>query len=435
MSCCARLRSGRRDGSCRLRLVLHARLDGAIRLNVRGEPFAPVRELRSRSKSPRSRQRSLRSTCAMAFAAIIVAAPSAFAQSARESAPSWQYGGFIDAAYLFDSNHPSNRRFRSRGTTAHVDEVDLNMAGLYLNKPAAFVSPLGLELTVHAGKDAEVFGFSATAPNLEGADVLRHLGPTNVSYLAPVGNGLTVQAGIFNSLIGYDSLYAKNNLTYTRPWGADFTPYLMLGANASYPITEKLVATACITNGYWHLARANDVPSSCAQLTYKPIDHVAVKQTVLYGPHQADTSLTLWRVLADTIAEYRNDTWTSAFEFFIGTERVAGAGDPRALWLSAQLPFHWLVHPRFGVTIRPELYWDRDGRTTGFRQTVVANTAMVEYRVRFRDASAIVRLEQRVDYSRGREGGFFYGDDNRLVPRQHIVVLALILTFDGAFRP
>ena len=72
------------------------------------------------------------------------------------------------------------------------------------------------------------FGFSATAPNIGGSGLLRHLGLANVSYVLPAGKGLTVQGGIFGSVIGYDSLYARDNLNYTRPWGADFTPYLML---------------------------------------------------------------------------------------------------------------------------------------------------------------------------------------------------------------
>ena len=59
------------------------------------------------------------------------------------------------------------------------------------------------------------------------------------TYLAPAGKGLAFQAGIFTSFIGYDSLYAKDNVNYTRPWGADFTPYLMMGVNASYPISEN----------------------------------------------------------------------------------------------------------------------------------------------------------------------------------------------------
>ncbi len=107
------------------------------------------------------------------------------------------------------------------------------MGAIYLRKTASEGSPWGTELTLQAGKDRQ-FWILATVPNLPGSDWLQ-IGPTNVSYLAPVGKGLTLQGGIFSSLIGYDSLYAKDNFTYTRPWGADFTPYFMLGVNASYP--------------------------------------------------------------------------------------------------------------------------------------------------------------------------------------------------------
>ena len=113
------------------------------------------------------------------------------------------------------------------------------MAGAYLKKKASELSRWGAEVLVQGGKDEEIFGFSATAPNLAGADVLGHFGLANVSYLAPVGTGLTIQGGIFASFIGYDSLYAKDNMNYTRPWGADFTPYLMTGVNASYAVSDK----------------------------------------------------------------------------------------------------------------------------------------------------------------------------------------------------
>ncbi len=164
------------------------------------------------------------------------------------------------------------------GTTFHVNEWDVNMAALYLKKAASERSRWGTELTLQAGEDSKVFGFSATAPNLPGSNWLRHLGPTNISYLAPVGKGLTLQGGIFSSFIGYDSLYSKDNFTYTRPWGADFTPYLMLGVNAQYPFTDKLSGTLFVVNGYWHLADANSVPSSGGQLAYKPTDHLTLKQ-------------------------------------------------------------------------------------------------------------------------------------------------------------
>ena len=171
------------------------------------------------------------------------AAPNQTVQPPVPKPLTWQYGAFIDLGRLFSSTSPSNHLFRNRGTTPRLDKWDLNMTGAYVKKAASETSRAGVELTVQEGHDSEIFGFSATAPNIGGADWLLHLGPTNVSYLAPVGKGLTIQGGIFASVIGYDGLYAKDNFSYTRPWTGDYTPYFMLGVNASYPVTSRLTAT------------------------------------------------------------------------------------------------------------------------------------------------------------------------------------------------
>lgn len=351
----------------------------------------------------------------------------------------WQYGGFIDAAYLWDFNDPANHLFRSRGTAYKVNEPILNMTAAYIRKIANESSRWGFELTAQAGQDTRVFGFSATAPNLPGSTALRHLGPTDVSYLAPVGKGLTLQAGIFPSLIGYDSLYAKDNFNYTRPWGADLTPYLMFGVNASYPVTEKVTLTGFVVNGYWHLADANPVPCVGGQVVYKATGHTTFKQTLLIGPHQSDTALEFWRLLSDSIVEWKSNRLTTAFEYHVGEEKVVDVGNPRALWMAAQLPFHWVFTPHWSATVRPEVYWDRDGRATGFSQTVKAVTTTLELRVPYRQANAILRLEHRYDDSRGPSGGFFHDGEVApgvvgLTPGQHLLTLGVILTFDGKFR-
>ena len=350
----------------------------------------------------------------------------------------WQYGAFVDAAYLKDFNDPANDLFRSRGTTYKVDEPIVNMTAAYLRKTPTEASRWGVEMTFQAGQDSRVFGFSATAPNLPGSQGLRHLGPTDVSYLAPIGKGLTIQGGIFPSLIGYDGLYAKDNFNYTRPWGADFTPYLMLGINASYPVSDRLTATGFVVNGYWHLGNANAVPSFGGQLAYKATGHVNLKQTVMFGPHQANTSVDSWRVLSDTIAEYKAERLTTAFEYHVGTEKAADTGN-HAVWMATQLPIHFVLSKHWSLTERPEVYWDNSGRITGFAQTVKANTATLEYRLPFQKAAAIVRLEHRVDDSRGPQGGFFITHSNTpgvvgLTPTQHLLAIALIFTFDSSFR-
>jgi hypothetical protein len=381
------------------------------------------------------------SVCALTHPRMTLAQtqPTAAAKQLQPEAPHWQYAGFLDVGHLRDFNAPSNHRFRNRGTTPRVDELDVNMAGIGIKKQASESSRWGTELTAQAGKDSELFGFSATAPNLRGANWLRHLGPTNVSYLAPLGTGVTLQGGIFNSLIGYDSLYAKDNFAYTRPWGADYTPYLMLGMNASYAFNKNVAATFVVVNGYWHLAHANDVPSIGGQVAYKASDRVSMKETVLYGPHQSNTSLEFWRVLSDSIVERKDDRVTTAVEFQIGAEHVDEPATPRALWMSAQVPVRWAVHGTWSVTVRPEFAWDRDGRWIGAPQSVKAFTTALEYRVPYRRTQAIVRLEHRYDDSRGPGGGFFDGAEVRpgvvgLTPQQHLVTVAMIVAFDSAAR-
>lgn len=360
------------------------------------------------------------------------------AEQSPSAAPQslWKYNGFLDAGYLLDFNHPANHLFRDRGTTFRVDEVDLNVAGAGVKKDATQDSRWGMEFSVQGGKDSANFGFSATAPNVNGSDALRHFGAANVSYLASVGNGLTIQGGLFSSFIGYDSLYAKDNFNYTRPWGADYTPYLMFGVNASYPFSKKVTVTGFVINDYFHLAHPNNVPSFGGQLSYAATEHVNFKETMLYGAHQPDTALEFWRFFSDSILEWKKEKVTTAFEYQVGTEKVNVTGTPRALWMSAQLPFHRVIRGPWSGTLRPEVAWDRDGRWTGSQQTIKAFTTTLEYRVPYWKTNTIVRLEYRVDDSRGSGGGFFRGalispGVTALVPTQQLLAVGVIFTFES----
>jgi len=336
---------------------------------------------------------------------------------------------------LLDFNHPENRVFHSRGTTWHTDRPHINGAAFYLRKKADEQSRWGVEVTAQAGKDVELFGFSATAPNMSGFKFLRHLGPTNVSYLAPVGKGLTIQGGIFSSFIGYDSLYAKDNFNYTRPWGADFTPYFMMGVNVSYPFTKKVTGTFFVVNGYWHLATANHVPTWGGQAAISATSHLTVKQTVLVGPHQSNTAFKFWRFLSDTIVEHKTEKRTIGFETNFSTENVDAPNTPRAWWFSAQLPMRWSLNPRWAVAVRPEVAWDSQGRWTLARQTVTAITTTLEYKLPYKASNTIFRLEHRYDRSTGPDGGFFRGGLVSpgvigLTPGQHLLIFATIFTLD-----
>lgn len=76
---------------------------------------------------------------------------------------------------------------------------------------------------------------------------------------------------------------------------------------------------------------------------------------------------------------------------------------------------------------------------TGLQQTVKANTTTLEYRIPCHDFGAILRVEHRIDDSRGPGGGFFRGGEVTpgvvgLTPRQNLLTFGVIVTLDSQIR-
>lgn len=350
----------------------------------------------------------------------------------------WHYGAYLDVNYNIDFNYPNNHLFRSRGTTPRVNEFNPDMGLVYLRKDATEGSRWGMEFGAQGGQDSKNFAFLQGESKVAGADTLRHFSRANLSYLAPVGGkDLTVTAGLFNSLIGYESLYAKDNFNYSRSWMADNTPYMMFGVNARYPINEQLTASVYVINAYFHLAHPNDQPSYGGQLAWKPTSRITLTETLYYGPAQSNTAVEFWRLYSNSIAEWKGDDLTLALSYDFGTENIAGQpNSPRAFVTAAALFTRWHIEGPWSAAVRPEFYWDRNGRWTGNEQFVRAITSTLEYKVPYDWMNATFRLEHRYDESTGVQGGFFKNGnfsngEPMLTPGQHLIFFALLWTFDS----
>jgi hypothetical protein len=357
---------------------------------------------------------------------------------AHETATSdWHYGAYVDLSYIVNFNFPENHLWRSRSTAFRHNELAPNMGYVYVRKDSGELSRWGMELGAQGGYDSKDFGYLQGERKVDGSDTWRHLQRANVSYLAPVGNGLTMTAGLFNSLIGYESLYAKDNASYTRSWIADYSPYMMFGVNAKYPVNERLTVAAFVINGYFHLSHPNDQPSYGGQWVYKMTSRLTATQTLYWGPDQTRTSLEFWRLYGNHILEWKGDDLTLAVSYDVGTERIAGQpGSPRTFAMGGNMVAKWHVAGLWSLAVRPEFYWDRNGRWTGQEQFVKAVTSTVEYKVPYRWTTAIVRLEHRYDESTGAGGGFFLRGESSpgilgLGSTQQLVLLALLWSFDS----
>jgi hypothetical protein len=349
----------------------------------------------------------------------------------------WHVSAYLDLAYIVDFNFPDNHRWRSRTTSSRFNEFAPNMGFVNVHKDMTTDSRWGMELGMQGGYDSKDFAFLPNEPDVGGADTLRHVQRANVSYLAPVGNGLVIQAGLFNSFLGYESLYAKDNANYTRSWIADNTPYMMFGINARYTVNERLTVAGFIVNGYYHLSHPNDQPSYGAQVVYQPTAQLTVTETLYAGPDQSNTTLEFWRFYLNSIIERKTDDVLLALSYDIGTESIANQpGAPRTFVMGGNIVGRWRIDNHWAVALRPEFYWDRNGRWTGHEQLVKAMTTTLEYAVPFGWTRTRMRAEYRWDESTGAGGGFFKGGDAApgtpgLTASQHLLLLALLWSFDS----
>ena len=379
---------------------------------------------------------------------VALVSPTAYAQGVSESdlspmtdkavsSSSWRYGAYLDIGGIVNFNVPENGLWRSRTTASRHNQAAPNMVLAYVRKDASEASRWGMELGVQGGYDSVDFAFLQGESKVGGADVLRHLHRANASYLAPVGNGLTVTAGLFNSLMGYESLYAKDNANYTRSWIADNTPYMMFGVNAAYPVNDRLTVTTFVINRYYHLAYTVAQPSYGGKWSYALTPRLTAMQTLYWGPDQTDGSLEFWRLYGNHILEWKGDEVTVAVSYDAGTENIADRpGSPRAFVMGGNLMMKWHVAGPWSVALRPEFYWDRNGRWTGAEQFVKAITSTIEYKLPYRWTNTMLRVEHRYDESTGVGGGFFRRGEIGpgvfgLAPSQHLVVFGLLCVFDS----
>lgn len=379
---------------------------------------------------------------------VVLVSPTAYAQGVSEldlspitdkAVPSagWRYGAYLDIGGIGNFNVPENGLWRSRTTASRHNQAAPNMVLAYVRKDVSEASRWGMELGAQGGYDSVDFAFLQGESKVGGADVLRHVHRANVSYLAPLGNGLTVTAGLFNSLMGYESLYARDNTNYTRSWIADNTPYMMFGVNAAYPVNDRLTVTAFVINRYYHLAYTVAQPSYGGKWSYALTPRLTAMQTLYWGPDQTDASLEFWRLYGNHILEWKGDEVTVAASYDVGTENIADQpGSPRAFVMGGNVMVKWHVAGPWSVALRPEFYWDRNGRWTGAEQFVKAITSTIEYKLPYRWTNTMLRVEHRYDESTGVGGGFFRRGEISsgvfgLAPSQHLVVFGLLCVFDS----
>jgi hypothetical protein len=310
-----------------------------------------------------------------------------------------EVSGIVDGYYGYNSNKV-DMFTQGRAFDVRHNAFSLQLAKLTMERKNSKENPLGFRIDLGVGETVDrVISVSDASRN----DATKHVLQAYASYVAPVGNGLTLDFGKFYTPVGAEVIETKDNFNYTRGWLFTYGPYYHVGLRAKYAINDKVALAGFLVNGWDNLFENNVKTGKTGgfQVALTPHKKFAITQTYLVGKEAPFANVPAVsqrdnvRHVADTVATvYLNDKLTAMGNFVIGSD---GDNDGvRGKWTGMAAYLRYALSSRFAFSPRFEVLRDKSGLRTGLAQTVKDFTLTQEIKL---IDNFITRLEFRRDFS------------------------------------
>ena len=168
--------------------------------------------------------------------------------------------GYVDTSAQWSlGSGNANPPAYAYNTPAKQDGFNVNVVDVTLEKPLDEGTwSAGYKVELWFGPNASVLG-NNIASGVGGDDVALKQG--YVALRAPVGNGVDIKIGTFDTIIGYEVANSGSNPNYTRSYGYSIEPTQQTGVLASYQLTKLVGVVAGIAN-LWSPGIGGGVPRS-----------------------------------------------------------------------------------------------------------------------------------------------------------------------------
>src|SRR6266404_6064853 len=132
------------------------------------------------------------------------------------------------------------------GGASKADGFNFNVVQLRIEKPMSEEEwAAGYRVDLWAGPDANVLGTPSVFASSANDIAIRQ---AFVALRIPYQNGIDFKVGVFDSIIGYESVESPNNPNYTRSFGHSIEPQTHTGVLASYRWNDNVSFSAGIAN-------------------------------------------------------------------------------------------------------------------------------------------------------------------------------------------
>lgn len=327
-----------------------------------------------------------------------------------------EFSGLIDTYFTYNFNEPPTSTFTPlRNFDVRHNQFSLGLVEFAMAKPAVEDDRVGFRFDLQYGHVAQIFNGDPVDAN-----ALVNVQQGYVSYLAPVGSGLTFEVGKFVTPIGTEPTESNLNNNYSRAFLYALGPYYHVGARIAYNVNDKVALGAMLVNGWNSTGDANSGKSFGASLTLKPTSKVTIIQNILTGPEQTDSDEV--RFMSDSnLAVTLTDKVTAGLNYAYVTDEVAGEG---ISWQGIALYLRGQITPRFALAPRVEWFDDADGFVTGAAQALKEFTLTAELK---HSQGLLFRAEFRRDWS----DVDYFVKNGKAVDGQNTATVAFVYAFSS----
>jgi len=179
-----------------------------------------------------------------------------------------EFGGWVDGGITYASHsNPSGNNGSIPFGTDRVNEFQLNQAYLFLEKAVDtngsgwdiggrvdFMFGTDAPSTQAAGWDNQILrsGVNGYGPNVRDFNQYDLAFPqAYLEVFAPIGNGLTIKAGHFYTIIGYEVVTSPDNFFYSHAYTMNYgEPFTHTGVLATYTINDNWSVTGGAVDGW-----------------------------------------------------------------------------------------------------------------------------------------------------------------------------------------
>ncbi|MFO0609957.1 MAG: outer membrane beta-barrel protein [Polyangiales bacterium] len=293
--------------------------------------------------------------------------------------------GYVEAYWQYNFNVPQNGVTAWRGFDNRHNTFDISNAVF----DAAWSSRrVQGRLTLQVGTTAELFYAAEPArraiPGASRSDteVWSHLQQANVGFRMPGDDRILVEAGIFLSPIGPETIAVRDNWNWSRSNLFYGLPFYHTGLRATFSLAPRHAVAFMVTNGWNSVIDGNSAKSVMIHYTYTRDDETGVTLLYLGGVERADDDPLgqSWRSLVDATARTRVSRYLSLMA------HVNGGGERTALgvdyWLAAAAYARLDLTRSLRVALRADVFYESSptdaGRIFWPASWMASQTATVE---------------------------------------------------------